>query len=116
MTDAIKTISSNVYELPARTSTWGCVATCREEPKPEPAKPRDAVAPSDEAKRAFTVQVMELYRGTAKRSPERFSATALPVEVLARLGHFLTDIANLKKSEAEDARCPRKRPPAEVSR
>ena len=46
---------------------------------------------------------MELNRSTAKRSPERFSATAVPVAVLARLGKLLTDVANLKKSDAVEA-------------
>jgi hypothetical protein len=54
----------------------------------------------DEAMRAFTVLVMELSRRTAKRPPQHFSATAVPVDVLARLGSLLTDIANLKESEA----------------
>jgi hypothetical protein len=68
---------------------------------PEPSKPRSAVAPGDGALRAFTELVLELDRRTAKRSPERFSATAVPVEVLARLGSLLTGIANIKKSEAK---------------
>src|SRR5947208_2236634 len=38
----------------------------------EPAKPRSPVTPGDEAMRAFTEQVMELDRRTAKRPPERF--------------------------------------------
>jgi hypothetical protein len=38
-------------------------------------------------------------RTTAKRPLERFFATAVPVEVLERLGNLLTDIANIKKSE-----------------
>jgi hypothetical protein len=67
---------------------------------PGPAKPRRAVTPGDEAMRDFTVLVMELNRRTAKRPPERFSATAVPVEVIARLGRFFTDLATLKKSEA----------------
>jgi hypothetical protein len=41
---------------------------------------------------------MDLDRRTAKRPSQRFSATAVPVEVLARLGNLLTDIANIKKS------------------
>jgi hypothetical protein len=42
---------------------------------------------------------MELHRTTDRRPPERFAATAVPVDVLARLGSLLTDIANIKKSE-----------------
>ena len=70
----------------------------------EPAKPRSAVAPADDAQRAFTVRVMELDRSTAGQPPQRFAATAVPVEVLARLGTLLTDIAHLKKSDADGAR------------
>jgi hypothetical protein len=67
---------------------------------PEPAKPRRAVAPGDEALIDFSARVMELIRRTAKREPERFSATAVPADDLARLGNFLTDLENLKKSDA----------------
>ena len=50
--------------------------------------------------RAFTVLVMELNRMTAKRSPQRFAATAVTVDVLEQLGTLLIDIANSKKSKA----------------
>jgi hypothetical protein len=76
---------------------------CAPKQMSEPAKPRSAVAPGDEALRAFTVQVLELNRRTDKRPPKRFAATAVPVEVLARLGKLLTDVANLKKSDAVEA-------------
>jgi hypothetical protein len=46
----------------------------------------------------FTARLMELDRRTAKRPLQRFSATAVPVDVLARLGSLLTEIANIKKS------------------
>ena len=49
------------------------------------------------------VRVMELDRSTAKQPPQHFAATAVPVEVLARLGTLLTHIANLKKSNADGA-------------
>jgi hypothetical protein len=68
------------------------------EQTPEPFKPRSSVAPGDGALRAFTVLVMELDRRTAKRPSQRFSATAVPIDVLARLGTLLTDIANIKQS------------------
>jgi hypothetical protein len=68
------------------------------EQTPEPFKPRSSVAPGDGALRAFTGLVMELDRRTAKRPSQRFSATAVPVDVLARLGSLLTDIANIKMS------------------
>lgn len=70
------------------------------EQAPNPSKPRSAAAPGDEAERAFTVRVMELYRTTAKRPPERFSSSTAPVEVFAWLGNLFTDIANIKKSDA----------------
>jgi hypothetical protein len=70
------------------------------EQTPEPAKPRRAVAPGDEALIDFSARVMELIRRTARREPERFSATAVPADDLGRLGNFLTDLGNLKKSDA----------------
>src|SRR5207237_425859 len=69
----------------------------------EPAKPRSPVTPGDEAMRAFTEEVVELDGRTAKRPPERFSATAASVEVLARLVKLLTDVANINKSDAIEA-------------
>jgi hypothetical protein len=68
------------------------------EQTPELSKPRNAVAPGDEALRAFTVRTMELHRTTDKRQPKRFAATPVPVEVLEQLGNLLIGIANLKKS------------------
>ena len=73
------------------------------EQMPEPAKPRSAIAPGDEALRAFTVQIMELHRRTAKRPAERFASTAVPIDVLVRLGKLITDVADLKKSAAAEA-------------
>jgi hypothetical protein len=69
------------------------------EQTPEPKKPWSATA-SDEGLRVFAAHLMELYKGTNKRPPEHFSATTVPVEIIAQLGGFLTDLANLKKSEA----------------
>jgi hypothetical protein len=73
-------------------------ASTAKELAPEPKKTPSAVAPGDGAMRAFTVLVLELDRRTAKRPSQRFSATGVPVDVLARLGSLLTDIANIKKS------------------
>jgi hypothetical protein len=47
----------------------------------------------------FTARVLDLITRTDKRPPEHFSATAVPADDLAKLGKFLTDIANVKKSE-----------------
>jgi hypothetical protein len=70
------------------------------EQAPEPTKPRSSVSPGDEVTPKFTTLVLELDRRIYKRQPAQFSATAASVEVLARLGSFLTDTANFKKSEA----------------
>ena len=83
---------------------WLRLAASGRRQTPEPAKPRSAVAPADDAQRAFTMRVMELDRSTAGQPPQHFAATAVPVEVLARLGTLLTDIAHLKKSDADGAR------------
>jgi hypothetical protein len=47
----------------------------------------------------FTARVLDLITRTAKRPPQRFSATAVPVDDLAKLGKFLTDVANFKRSD-----------------
>jgi hypothetical protein len=53
----------------------------------------------DVALNDFTARVLDLITRTDKRPPERFSATAVPADDLAKLGKFLTEIANVKKSE-----------------
>jgi hypothetical protein len=87
----------NEEEGSTGTSALGVTNSTTEQTS-EPSKPRSAAAPGDDALRAFTERIMELDRTTAKRPPQRFSATAVPVDVLARLGSLLTDIANIKKS------------------
>jgi hypothetical protein len=47
----------------------------------------------------FTARVLDLITRTDKRPPEHFSATAVPADDLAKLGKYLADIANAKKSE-----------------
>jgi hypothetical protein len=100
---AVAANSGTVPEKPSEeegstgTSALGATNTTTDQ-TPEPSKPRSAVAPGDGALRAFTELVLELDRRTDRRSPERFSATAVPVEVLARLGSLLTGIANIRKS------------------
>lgn len=71
---------------------------------PEPAKPRSVIAPGDEALSHFNVRVHELNRTTENRQPERFSKTAVPVEVLERLGNRLINIAKLKRPADGEAR------------
>ena len=64
----------------------------------EPAKPRSAIAPGDEALVGFSARVMDLIRVTRGKTAERFAKTSVKPGDLARLGELLTDIANLKKS------------------
>jgi hypothetical protein len=45
----------------------------------------------------FTARVLDLITRTDKRPPEHFFATAVPADDLAKLGKFLTEIANVKK-------------------
>jgi len=68
------------------------------EQPPEPARPRSAVAQKDDAVSKFTDIVLELVRRTDKGKPERFAGTAVRVNDLAKLGQFLIEVANLKKS------------------
>jgi hypothetical protein len=71
------------------------------EQKPEAAKPRRAVTPKDEALFDFTARVCELIRRTRGQKLERFAKTAVEVDELAKLGTFLTALANLKKRRAK---------------
>jgi hypothetical protein len=68
------------------------------EPTPEPQTPRRAYTPNDQALITFSAIVVDLLRRTAKQRPERFAATSVPADDLARLGKFLTDVASLAKS------------------
>jgi hypothetical protein len=65
----------------------------------EPACRRPGIAPGDKALTDFTSIVMELIRRTANRKPTRFAATAVTADELATLGNYLSDLANLKKSD-----------------
>lgn len=66
-------------------------------PKPEKLQTTRA---APEAMRVFTVHTMELYKATNKRPPEHFSATAIPVEIIAQLGCFFTALeATLRNAE-----------------
>ena len=66
----------------------------------ELAKSRSTVAPKDDAVSKFTDIVLELIRRTAKQKADRFAKTAVPADDLARLGKFLNELAELKKSAA----------------
>lgn len=76
-------------------------ATTVEGAPADPAKPRRAVSPGDPSLREFDRLVLELRRKVSKFSPERFVATAVPADDLARLGKVLTGVAALLK-ERED--------------
>ena len=67
----------------------------------EAAKPRRAVTPKDEALFDFTARVLDLIRRTGGQKLERFAGTAVNADDLAKLGKFLTDLADLKKPSAE---------------
>ena len=67
---------------------------------PEPAGRRSGVNPKDDALFDFTKIVLELIRRTAKGKVKRFATTPVPVDDLAKLGKFLTDLANFKKSSS----------------
>ncbi len=70
------------------------------EQTPEAAKPRRAVTPKDEALFDFTARVCDLIRRTRGQKLDHFAKTAVSVDDLAKLGKFLTDLANLKKRSA----------------
>jgi hypothetical protein len=48
----------------------------------------------------FTARVLDLMTRIDKRQPEYFSAAAVPPDDLAKLGEFLTELANITKSQA----------------
>jgi hypothetical protein len=65
----------------------------------EPSKSRRSVAPGDDAQRWFDARVLLLDRTTEGRSPDRFSKTSVPREVLERVGNRLINTAKHKKNE-----------------
>jgi hypothetical protein len=69
--------------------------------KPEAAAPRRGATPKDEALFDFTAVVLELVRRTRGHKVGRFAKTAVKADDLAKLGKFLTDLADLKKPSAE---------------
>jgi hypothetical protein len=76
----------------------GTINTVAEQ-RPEPAKPRRAVARNDGVNH-FSEAVVELVRRTRKCKPEHFAETSVSADDLAELGKFLTDLAVLKNSRA----------------
>jgi hypothetical protein len=61
---------------------------------------RNGVNPRDNVVFEFTSVVRELHRLTKSRNAERFAESRAEADILARLGQLLTDIANLKNSDA----------------
>jgi hypothetical protein len=54
------------------------------------------VAPKDDALIAFSERVLDLVRRIGKHKPMRFVETSVPASDLAKIGRFLSDLANLK--------------------
>jgi hypothetical protein len=71
------------------------------EQRPEAAAPRRAVTSKDEASFGFAATVLDLVRRTHGQKVGRFAKTAVKADDLAKLGKFLTDLADLKKASAE---------------
>ena len=90
-----KTGAEAQQEVPERAATVEGAAA-------EPAKPRRAVSPGDPSLREFDRLVVELSRKVSKFSPERFVATAVPADGLARLGKVLTEVAALLKEHQDN--------------
>jgi hypothetical protein len=67
------------------------------EPTPELAKPRSGGTANDSVLR-FTAYTDEILRRIGKNNVEHFAKIGQAPDVLARLGKFFTDLANLKKS------------------
>ena len=67
----------------------------------DPVKPRSTVSPKDEALLDFSARVRELIRIITKQKPDRFALTSVSPEDLARLGKFLSDLADLKRLRSE---------------
>jgi hypothetical protein len=63
-------------------------------------KPRGGVQTKDDTLLWFTTTICELLRKTDRQKPERFAATAVGADGLAKLGAFLNDIAKLKAARA----------------
>jgi hypothetical protein len=71
------------------------------EQRPAAAAPRRAVTSKDEALFDFTARVLDLVRRTRGQKVGRFAKTDVKADDLAKLGKFLTDLADLKKPSAE---------------
>jgi hypothetical protein len=88
-------------EAPTPTEPGNADATCTvTEQTQDPTKPRCVAKLNDEPLFDFSARVQDLIHRTAKHRPKRFSETSVSTDDLMKLGKFLTDLANLKKSDA----------------
>jgi len=71
------------------------------EQTPAPVERRGTVNPKDEALSGFSAALMDLVRRTKGTKLQRFAATSVPADDLARLGKYLSELAKLKKSRAK---------------
>jgi hypothetical protein len=71
----------------------------REAAKAGTKKSDKAVTPGDTALSDFTARVLDLLRRIAKHRPDRFARTAAKAGDLAKLGKFLTGLAELLKAD-----------------
>jgi hypothetical protein len=69
--------------------------------EPNLAEPRSAGNQRGEFLHDFSSAVVEVIRITKTRKAKHFAKTTVPADDLARLGKFLTDVANLKESVAK---------------
>ena len=69
------------------------------------AKPRSAVTSKDDALTDFTEKVCDLIRRTGGQKVGRFAKTDVEADELAKLGKFLTDLANLKQRSPVRGNC-----------
>ena len=106
-------------ELSVTPVTDEAAAEAPVEVKPVEVEPFEAKPPAakslstdDTGLLNFTARVLELLRLTDKRAAERFAKTAVKAVDLARLGRFLTDLADL----IEKTKAPGKTPPPTLHR
>jgi hypothetical protein len=73
--------------------------TITPEPSVGPAKGPSGGTTNDSIS-GFNSHVMALKQRISNHKVDHFAATAIPADILAKIGKFLSDLANLKKSEA----------------
>jgi hypothetical protein len=96
--------SSNLLDEPPKSVQRNLIAQAKNDKrvtvkasKVEGAKKSTkSVAPGDTALFDFTARVCDLRRRISKNPPKRFAETAVGTDVLAKLGKFFADLAQLK--------------------